>query len=165
LVRGLDYYTHTAFEIQSEDLGAQATVCGGGRYDGLVGQLGGNQSPAVGWAIGMERLIILLKQLQDSPSLSPDVYLVSRGDAAEENSIKLAYQLRQQGFKVELDLSGSAFVKQFKRADRSGAIAALVLGEEEAANQTVQVKWLQSQKQETFSQAELADKLKFKVVN
>lgn len=162
LVRGLDYYTHTAFEIQSQDLGAQATVCGGGRYDGLVQQLGGNETPAVGWAIGMERLIILLKQLQNAPNLTPDLYIISKGEKAEENSLILAHNLRKNGFKVELDLSGSAFGKQFKRADRSGAIAALVLGEEEAAKQSVQVKWLQTQQQETVHQVELVKMLKSK---
>ncbi len=159
LVRGLDYYTHTAFEIQSEDLGAQATVCGGGRYDGLVEQLGGNQTPAVGWAIGMERLILLLQQLQPSPSLTPDLYIVSKGQKAENQALILAQKLRQAGFKVDLDLSGSAFGKQFKRADRSGAIACLVLGDNEAESETVQLKWLETSAQETISQADLINKL------
>ncbi|NEO01103.1 MAG: histidine--tRNA ligase, partial [Moorea sp. SIO3I7] len=122
LVRGLDYYTHTAFEIISDDLGAQATVCGGGRYDGLVDELGGNKTPAVGWAIGLERLVILLQQLQASPALALDFYLVSRGEVAQAQGLKLAQQLRKAGLAVELDLSGSAFGKQFKRADRSGAV-------------------------------------------
>ncbi|MEL4898668.1 histidine--tRNA ligase [Crocosphaera sp. Alani8] len=155
LVRGLDYYTHTAFEIISDDLGAQATVCGGGRYDGLVEELGGNSTPAVGWAIGMERLIILLKQLQSSPVRVPDIYLVSRGEAAEAQGLILAQKLRAEGLTVELDMSGSAFGKQFKRADRSGAIACLILGEEEAVNQTVQLKWLQTKEQQTMTQTEL----------
>ena len=159
LVRGLDYYTHTAFEIISDDLGAQATVCGGGRYDGLVEELGGNPTPAVGWAIGMERLIILLKKLQPSPQTSPDIYVVSRGEAAEAQGLLLAQKLRAEGLTVELDMSGSAFGKQFKRADRSGAIACLVLGEEEAINQTVQLKWLQSKEQQTMTQRELFSKV------
>ncbi len=159
LVRGLDYYTHTAFEIISDDLGAQATVCGGGRYDGLVEELGGNPTPAVGWAIGMERLIILLKQLQSSPEMTPDIYLVSRGEAAEGQGLKLAQKLRKEGLTVELDMSGSAFGKQFKRADRSGAIACIVLGEEEAENKTIQLKWLQSKEQQAMTQAELLTKV------
>jgi histidyl-tRNA synthetase len=158
LVRGLDYYTHTAFEIISDDLGAQATVCGGGRYDNLVAQLGGQDTPAVGWAIGLERLIILLQQLHDSPKSSLDFYVVSRGDAAEANALLLAQKLRHAGFSVELDFSGSAFGKQFKRADRSGAAACLILGSEEAANRTVQIKWLASQEQIQLSQAELLQK-------
>lgn len=155
LVRGLDYYTHTAFEIQSSDLGAQATVCGGGRYDGLVQELGGPVTPAVGWAIGLERLTLLLAQLQTVSAPSPDLYVVSRGEAAEANALKLAQALRQQGISVDLDLSGSAFGKQFKRADRSGAAACLILGDDEAAQSTVQIKWLQSGEQTSLTQADL----------
>ncbi len=159
LVRGLDYYTHTAFEIQSDDLGAQATVCGGGRYDGLVSQLGGPETPAVGWAIGMERLILLLQQLHASPNAAPDFYLVSKGEKAELQGLILAQKLRQAGFSVELDFSGSAFGKQFKRADRSGAIACLVLGDAEAENETVQLKWMTSKEQTTLSVNELFSQL------
>ena len=127
LVRGLDYYTHTAFEIKSNDLGAQATVCGGGRYDGLVKELGGPETQAVGWAMGMERLVLLLQQLDSHPLNAPDLYLVSRGEVAEAQGLLLAQKLRSLDLGVELDLSGSAFGKQFKRADRSGAMACLVI--------------------------------------
>ncbi|ASC71355.1 Histidine--tRNA ligase [Halomicronema hongdechloris C2206] len=157
LVRGLDYYTHTAFEIQSADLGAQATVCGGGRYDGLVEQLGGPATPAVGWAIGLERLSLLLEQLAPPPPNPVDLYLVSRGPAAEAQALRLAYQLRQQGMTTELDLSGAAFGKQFKRADRSGAIACLILGDSEAEIGTVQLKWLQSGEQIQLNQTALVN--------
>jgi histidyl-tRNA synthetase len=160
LVRGLDYYTHTAFEIQSADLGAQATVCGGGRYDGLVEQLGGNPTPAVGWAIGMERLILLLQQLQPQPQLVPDLYIVSRGEKAQNQALILSQKLRQTGFKVELDLSGSSFGKQFKRGDKSGAKACLVLGDNEAETETVQLKWLETSEQITINQQDLISKLK-----
>jgi len=159
LVRGLDYYTHTAFEIQSEDLGAQATVCGGGRYDGLASQLGGPETPAVGWAIGMERLILLLQQLQPTPQATPDFYLISKGKKAEVQSLILAQKLRQAGFSVELDLSGSAFGKQFKRADRSNAIACLVLGEAEAEAESVKLKWMASKEESTLTQGELFSQL------
>ncbi|MBD2580076.1 histidine--tRNA ligase [Oscillatoria sp. FACHB-1406] len=155
LVRGLDYYTHTAFEIQSDDLGAQATVCGGGRYDGLVEQLGGPSTPAVGWALGMERLIILLQQLQPISASVPDFYLVSKGERAENRAMFLARELRAAGLKVELDLSGSAFGKQFKRADRSGASICLVLGESEVENATVKLKWMATQQEEAIAQTEL----------
>ncbi|MCS6813850.1 MAG: histidine--tRNA ligase [Cyanobacteria bacterium] len=155
LVRGLDYYTDTAFEIVSADLGAQATVCGGGRYNGLVRELGGGDVPAVGWAIGLERLILLLQNLQPMPTAHLDLYVVSRGDAAETQATILAQQLRQRGFAVELDLSGSAFGKQMKRADRSGALACLILGDEEAAQGTVQLKWLRTQTQIVLSQADV----------
>ncbi|MBD1865814.1 histidine--tRNA ligase [Cyanobacteria bacterium FACHB-471] len=157
LVRGLDYYTHTAFEIISDDLGAQSTVCGGGRYDGLVAELGGPETPAVGWAIGLERLILLLQQ-QSLAAAAVDFYLVSRGDRAEAQALKLAQTLRQLGFAAELDLSGSAFGKQFKRADRSGAVACLILGDAEADSETVQIKWLKSGEQEAIAQSDLLDK-------
>lgn len=159
LVRGLDYYTHTAFEIISDDLGAQATVCGGGRYDGLIQELGGSPTPAVGWAIGLERLILLLQKLRESQRPVLDFYVVSRGEAAETQALKLTQQLRQKGFALELDLSGSAFGKQFKRADRSGAIACLVLGDAEAENQTVNLKWLKSGEQQSVAQADLLNKV------
>lgn len=155
LVRGLDYYTHTAFEIQSPDLGAQATVCGGGRYDRLVTELGGPDTPAIGWAIGLERLVLLLAQQSRSLAATLDFYLVARGEVAEAQALHLAQKLRHANFAVELDLSGSAFGKQLKRADRSGAIASLILGEVEAEQQTVQLKWLASGEQSTLSQRNL----------
>lgn len=155
LVRGLDYYTNTAFEIISRDLGAQATVCGGGRYNGLVSQLGGAPTPAVGWAMGMERLILLLEQLQPLKATSPDIYFVSRGEKAESEALVMAQNLRHNGFKVELDLSGSNFAKQFKRGDRSGAKICLVLGDSEVEEGTIQVKNLETAEQKTVSQANL----------
>lgn len=155
LVRGLDYYTHTAFEIQSEDLGAQATVCGGGRYDGLVKQLGGPDTHAVGWAMGMERLILLLEKIKNVTLTPKDFYLVSKGEKAESMALVIAQKLRNLNFTVELDLSGSNFGKQFKRADRSGAVACLVVGEGEAEKQTVQLKWLFTKEQLELSLAEL----------
>ncbi|HIK54400.1 MAG TPA: histidine--tRNA ligase [Synechococcales cyanobacterium M55_K2018_004] len=166
LVRGLDYYTHTAFEIQSDDLGAQATVCGGGRYDGLVAQLGGPETPAIGWGLGMERLTILLQQLDQSVQETLDFYVVSRGDRAEAQALQLAQVLRKLEFSVELDLTGSAFGKQFKRADRSGAVACLILGDEEAINRTAQLKWLASGEQVAIAQSDLptmADSLRKQV--
>ena len=155
LVRGLDYYTHTAFEIKSDELGSQATVCGGGRYDGLVAELGGPETQAIGWGMGMERLVLLLQQLQQPPVTPPDFYLVSRGVIPEAQGLVLAQKLRSAGFIVELDLSGSAFGKQFKRADRSGAVACIVLGDAEAENKTVGLKWLASGEQEAIAQTDL----------
>ncbi|HEY9850023.1 MAG TPA: histidine--tRNA ligase [Leptolyngbyaceae cyanobacterium] len=160
LVRGLDYYTHTAFEIISDtdDLGAQATVCGGGRYDGLVTELGGPDTPAVGWAIGLERLTILLQKMQEAPKPVLDFYVVSRGENAEAQALLLAQKLRRIGFSLELDLSGSAFKKQFTRADKSGAIGCLILGDEEAENQMVKLKWMPTKEQQTISQSDLLEK-------
>ena len=148
LVRGLDYYGHTAFEITSSQLGAQATVCGGGRYDGLVEQLGGPPTPAVGWALGMERLVLLLSQSQQGegseqrPTAAPDLYVVSRGVEGEASAMRLARQCRHrpgEPLAVQVDLSGAGFDKQLKRARRSGARWALLLGDEEAANGSVRL--------------------------
>ena len=153
LVRGLDYYGHTAFEITSDQLGAQATVCGGGRYDGLVEQLGGAPTPAFGWAFGMERLMLLLEAAASinpsgsaarlTASTSPDLYVVNRGEQAERVALVIAHQLRAAGLMVELDSSGAAFNKQFKRAGRSRATWALVIGDDEAERGEGRLKYLQ----------------------
>ena len=141
LVRGLDYYGHTAFEITSGALGAQATVCGGGRYDGLVEQLGGPPTACIGWALGLERLLILQERSGTAAApAAPDAYLVSQGDAAGPLAVVLARDLRRQGLAVELDLSGAGFGKQLKRADRSGARWAVLLGDREAEDGTVRLK-------------------------
>lgn len=157
LVRGLDYYTYTAFEIKSEDLGAQATVCAGGRYDGLVEQLGGPSTPGVGWAIGLERLILLIQKRHEPLRPQLDFYLVSRGEVAQAQALQLAHKLRHLEFAVELDLSGSPFKAQLKRADRSGALGCLVLGDQEAENGTVNLKWLKSGEQQTIAQSNLSE--------
>ncbi|MBM5828285.1 MAG: histidine--tRNA ligase, partial [Cyanobacteria bacterium M_surface_7_m2_040] len=145
LVRGLDYYSHTAFEITSSQLGAQATVCGGGRYDGLVQQLGGPPTPAIGWALGMERLVLLLEQRlaagqHELPAPAPDLYVVSRGAEAERAGLALAVALRRLGLAVDRDASGSAFGKQLKRAERSGAAWVALIGEEEVAKGQLRLK-------------------------
>ena len=158
LVRGLDYYGHTAFEITSDQLGAQATVCGGGRYDGLVEQLGGPATPAIGWALGMERLLLVLEAAANADpegaaarltaQQPPTVYLVNRGELAEAAALGLARHLRQAGVAVELDGSGAAFGKQFKRADRCGAPWALVIGDQEAEQGRVRLKSLRDEADE-----------------
>jgi len=152
LVRGLDYYSHTAFEITSSQLGAQATVCGGGRYDGLVEQLGGPATAAVGWAIGLERLVLLLSQMETATGaaadLAVDLYVISRGEAAEGLALELCRLGRQAGLVVERDASGAAFGKQFKRADRSGATWAAVIGEEEAAEAVVRLQHLRDRERQ-----------------
>ena len=158
LVRGLDYYGHTAFEITSDQLGAQATVCGGGRYDGLIQQLGGPVTPAIGWALGMERLLLVIAAAAqadpDGPAArltatpAPLVYIINRGEQAEPQALLLARQLRGAGLAVELDGSSAAFGKQFKRADRSGARWAVVLGDEEALAGTLRLKPLRGEGEE-----------------
>lgn len=158
LVRGLDYYCHTAFEITSDLLGAQSTVCGGGRYDGLVQQLGGNATPAIGWAFGMERLLLLIEasakadtsgrasQLIAQPA--PYVYLVNRGSDAEALALVLSRKLRSFGLGVELDYSGSSFGKQLKRANRCSATWALIIGDFEVEHSCVRLKSLRSDLEE-----------------
>ncbi|MEE8428916.1 MAG: histidine--tRNA ligase [Gammaproteobacteria bacterium] len=161
LVRGLDYYSDTVFEWVTEKLGAQGTVCAGGRYDGLVDQLGGPATPAAGFAIGLERLL----ELQEEPIARPEdddqphVYLIISGDAARHRGVLLAEQLRNQvpGLRVQLHCGGGSFKSQFKRADRSGAEFALVLGEDEMDRDEVGVKPLRSKdEQRVFSQSDAA---------
>jgi len=141
LVRGLDYYSHTAFEITSEHLGSQATVCGGGRYDGLISELGGPETPSIGWAIGMERLIILAGE-NILNSKSPDVYVIHRGEKAEQLSLNITRQLRTSNLTIQMDYSGSSFSKQFKRADKSRAKWAIVIGEDEVLKDQILIKKL-----------------------
>lgn len=155
LVRGLDYYTRTAFEIQSSQLGAQSAVCGGGRYDRLIAELGGSDVPAVGWAIGLERLVILMQQVAEQAQAAIDFYVISRGEKAEAKSLYIAQVLRQAGFSAELDLSGAKFDKQFKRASNANAKAAIVLGDAEIESGQIQVKWLESGNQEAIAIADL----------
>lgn len=138
LVRGLDYYGLTVFEWVTDRLGAQGTVCAGGRYDGLVEQLGGKPAPAVGFAMGVERLLLLIETLGKVPaelSRQVDVYLVTLGAETQQPAIRLAEQLRDAlpGLRLVVHCGGGSFKSQFKKADKSGALYALILGEEEAA--------------------------------
>ena len=133
LVRGLDYYTHTAFEITSGSLGSQATVCGGGRYDNLIKQMGGKDTPAIGFAIGLERLILLAgKELE--ADRQTDIYIVNKGLNAELLAMNLSRKLRKYDLLVELDLTGATFSKQFKKANKLKSKSIIVLGDDEAFN-------------------------------
>ncbi len=145
LVRGLDYYNLTVFEWVTDRLGAQGTVCGGGRYDGLIELLGGKPAPAVGFAIGMERLLDLWQQ--DAPGQDPaecQVYLVHQGDAAQRRAARLAESLRDAGLRALVHAGSTGFKSQFRRADASGAVAAVVIGEDELASGLATVKWLRA---------------------
>ncbi len=149
LVRGLDYYSLTVFEWVTDQLGAQGTVCAGGRYDGLVAQLGGRPTPAVGFAMGMERLIALLEARDRLPaSARADVYLVVMGESAQGEGLALAERLRDALPRLRLltHCGGGGFKAQFKRADRSGAQLALILGEDELGKGEVGVKHLREDK-------------------
>ena len=139
LVRGLDYYTHTAFEITSGALGSQATVCGGGRYDDLIRQMGGPNTPAVGFAIGLERLILLAGKELEVPR-NTDVYIINQGLIAESLAIDLARKLRNYDLIVELDLSGSSFSKQFKKANKLKSKSVIIIGDEEAAKKEFTIR-------------------------
>jgi histidyl-tRNA synthetase len=147
LVRGLDYYTRTVFEWVTSELGAQGTICAGGRYDGLVEQLGGQATPAAGFALGLERLVELAAQQQvEAANLSPQVYVAPLGDGAIVNQAnQLAEALRDAGWRVEMHCGGGSLKSQLKRADKSGARHALILGENELAAGVVNVKSLRSE--------------------
>ena len=155
LVRGLDYYSRTVFEWVTDQLGAQGAVCSGGRYDGLVEQLGGRATPAIGWAIGLERLIELVKLAETPvPAGGPDVYVVAVGAAAGHQALLLAEQLRVEspGLSVEVNGGGGSFKSQFKRADKSGAQLAVILGDQELAQRQVGLKNLRNDaEQQTVS--------------
>lgn len=164
LVRGLDYYNRTVFEWVTTALGAQGTVCAGGRYDGLVEQLGGKATPAVGFAMGMERLVLLLQE-QDklNPRRAVDAYLMPLGEQAELKAPAIAEQLRDALPELRLvtHCGGGAMKKQIKKADKSGAEVALIIGENELAEQQVTVKPLRSDaEQTTLSHAELIEFLR-----
>jgi histidyl-tRNA synthetase len=156
LVRGLDYYTHTAFEFTTDMLGAQGTVLAGGRYDGLIEQLGGKPTPGIGWAGGIERLVMLS---DPQPALPRSVAIIPIGAAAEAEAAKLAAELRRADVAVELAYGGNAG-KRFKRADKLGCFAAIVIGEDELTQGAVKLKDLRSGEEVTLPRGDLLAKLK-----
>ena len=146
LVRGLDYYNLTVVEWVTDRLGAQGTVCAGGRYDGLVAQLGGKPAPACGFAMGVERLLALwLDSGNRAQAIAPDVYVVHQGDAASASAMKVAERLRDVGFTVLLHCGGGSFKSQMKRADGSGAVVAVIIGDDEVAAGEVTIKPLREE--------------------
>jgi histidyl-tRNA synthetase len=145
LVRGLDYYSRTVFEWRTGALGSQDAVCSGGRYDGLVELLGGEPTPAIGWALGIERIVSLMQASGlPAPDALPAVYVVLSGEAAERAGLALAERLRDAlpGAGVMVNMEGGSFKAQLKRADKSGASLALIIGDDEAAKNVAAVKWL-----------------------
>jgi len=163
LVRGLDYYNRTVFEWVTTALGAQGTVCAGGRYDGLVEQLGGKATPAVGFAMGMERLVLLLQEQNKlTPRRTVDAYLMPLGEEAELNAPRIAEQLRNElpDLRLVTHCGGGAMKKQMKKADKSGAEVALIIGADEIAQQQVTVKPLRTdEQQETLSWQAVIERL------
>jgi histidyl-tRNA synthetase len=162
LVRGLDYYCKTVFEWVTDKLGAQGTVCGGGRYDGMIEQLGGKPTPAVGWAMGVERMILLLQEMQQEPAgldQQADVYLAHIGDAASLRTMQLAEQLRTDiaGLRLLWHCGGGSLKNQMKKADRCGAKLVLIMGADELAQGEIQIKPLQGQgEQQSISLEQVA---------
>jgi histidyl-tRNA synthetase len=163
LVRGLDYYTRTVFEWTTDALGSQSTVCGGGRYDGLIAQLGGASTPGIGWAMGQERIVMLLDKLAaDLAPHRPHIYLVLAGERTGTQGFKLAEQVRDAwpSLRLQVNLGGGSFKAQFKRADKSGAEFALVLGEDELKRGVVALKALRREMaQEECPIAQISERL------
>lgn len=150
LVRGLDYYCKTVFEWVTDELGAQGTICAGGRYDGLVEQLGGKATPAIGFALGKERILALLESQQQQAPEAMDIYLVLLGEASEIKGLQLAEEIRQQlpDVKMIAHCGGGSVKSQMKKADKSGARIALILAEDELKNAQVTVKYLRDRKEQ-----------------
>ena len=164
LVRGLDYYSRTVFEWVTDQLGAQGAVCSGGRYDGLVEQLGGPATPAIGWALGVERLLALMES-QDYPFPVdlPQAYMVMAGEAAETAGMRLAESLRDElvGLHLEVNCGGGSFKAQLKKADRSGAEVAVIIGENEVERQVAALKPLRGDgEQQEVTWGDLAGRLR-----
>ena len=159
LVRGLDYYTRTAFEFVAGELGAQNAVGGGGRYDGLAEALGGGQLPAIGFALGMDRIVLARGEV-DRETTPVDVYIVSLGQEAAREALKLATRLRARGIGADLDLAGRGMKGQMKDADRSGARWAVILGAEELKQERATVKDLQTGDQESIAFDAIEDKVR-----
>ena len=162
LVRGLDYYTKTAFEIKYPPLGAQSAVAGGGRYDGLIEEMGGNPTPAVGFATGLERLLLALESqnLLPEKSRSVDAYVVALGEAAQAEGFKLLNSLRQQGLSAAMDFAGRSMKAQMKQANKLGAKYSVILGEDEIAEGVVMLRSMEDSSQVKVPMAQVAEKIK-----
>jgi histidyl-tRNA synthetase len=158
LVRGLDYYNRTVFEWTTDRLGAQGTICAGGRYDGLVEQIGGKPAPACGYAMGVERLLELMSESRKLQVTAPDVYVVRQGEAAQHYAEQVAEDMRDAGLKVVLHCGGGSFKSQMRKADGSGARYAVIVGDDEAAAGEVTLKPLRDPiEQQRMRPAEAAD--------
>ena len=142
LVRGLDYYNRTVFEWITNELGSQGTIAGGGRYDYLVESLGGKSTSACGFAIGIERIVLLLEQNDQLTTYLPDIYIANNGAGAQAFALSVAEKLREEAYRVSVNLEGTSFKSQFKKADKSGAEICLVIGEEEVEKNIIQIKLL-----------------------
>lgn len=162
LVRGLDYYTKTAFEIKYPPLGAQSAVAGGGRYDGLIEEMGGNPTPAVGFATGLERLLLALESqnLLPEKNRSVDAYVVALGEAAQAEGFKLLNSLRQQGLSAAMDFAGRSMKAQMKQANKLGAKYSVILGEDEIAEGMAMLRSMEDSSQAKVPMNQVAEKIK-----
>ncbi len=160
LVRGLDYYTRTTFEIQTERLGAQNAVVGGGRYDGLVKQLGGPSSPAIGFAVGVERVIALLQETCQIPLVGPDLFIAALGERAEKQAFSWAHKWRKMGLWIEFEYASKGLKAQMKRADKLGAKRVLIVGDNELDSGKVVLRDMSTKEQVEIEIAGLEDKLR-----
>ncbi|MDD6563003.1 MAG: histidine--tRNA ligase [Veillonellaceae bacterium] len=162
LVRGLDYYTKTAFEIKYPPLGAQSAVAGGGRYDGLIEEMGGNPTPAVGFATGLERLLLALESqnLLPEKNRSVDAYVVALGEKAQAEGFKLLNSLRQQGLSAAMDFAGRSMKAQMKQANKLGAKYSVILGEDEIAEGVVMLRSMEDSSQAKVPMNQVAEKIK-----
>ena len=162
LVRGLDYYTKTAFEIKYAPLGAQSAVAGGGRYDGLIEEMGGNPTPAVGFATGLERVLLALEKqgLLPETEKRTDAFVVALGEAAQKPAFRLLQQLRGAGLKALMDYAGRSMKAQMKQAGKAGARFALILGEDEIKENAVMLKDMEKSQQQKVSLDEVIDQIK-----
>ena len=164
LVRGLDYYCKTVFEWVTDALGAQGTVCAGGRYDGLVEQLGGRATPAAGFAMGIERLLSLLEDSGKQIDNSPDIFVILQGDSAQLNGMSIVENLRNQlpGKNILTNCGGGSFKSQMKKADKSGAAIALLIGDDEVSNNTITIKYLREDRDQiTVTHKDLLSTLQY----
>ena len=161
LVRGLDYYTKTAFEIKYPPLGAQSAVAGGGRYDGLIEEIGGKPTPAVGFATGLERVLLALEKQELLPQQDKriDAFIVALGEAAQGPAFKLLTELRRAGLTAGMDYAGRSMKAQMKQANKAGARFALILGEDEVKEACVQLKDMAKSEQTKVSFANIIEKL------
>ncbi|OPZ88801.1 MAG: Histidine--tRNA ligase [Firmicutes bacterium ADurb.Bin419] len=162
IVRGLDYYTKTVFEFVSKNIGAQGTVCGGGRYDGLIEECGGTRTPGIGFAIGIERLLLVMESqgIEIPKAEAIDVYIATIGEKAQKYAQKLVYKIREAGFSAETDLMGKSVKAQMKYADKLGAVYSVVIGDNEVESNKAVLKNMQTGETKDISMDTLIERLK-----
>lgn len=165
LVRGLDYYNYTAFEISNRSLGSQDTICGGGRYDSLIKSLGGPETPSVGWAIGIERLLLASRNLSENNQSTPEVYIATQGEEAKLEIWSIISMLEKAQIKFELDLQNNSFQKQIKKATKLGIPICIIMGDNEAKNRKITIKLLEQHIEKTISVSKMIEEIRKYIKN